>query len=306
MFPLCMELLAFFFVFSNSVVSATDPAFALCDGQRGSIHCGKGTKIRILSANYGRTDGNICPGGNTAARTCRSKRTLTRVKWTCNGYRICHLHASNQLFGNPCVNVSKYLEVKYRCVKKSDGDFKAKQIIAFNAYISKHLTLHRDTPINVVYDAVYYNYGNAYNTHSGFFTAPSGGLYVFTWSSVVSPRKIFDAEILLNGQRRGLGSCNNELNPGYENCANTVPLVLKTGDKVNIRTTTANFLIQNWSSLKAGKFSNILYRFEIRYFKLGFLFLGMNCIFAFTYLHYHVNFTVYYKFFFLRVIGQDH
>ena len=101
-----------------------DPAFALCNGQRGSIHCGEGTKIRILSANYGRTDGDICPGGNTAARTCRSKRTLTRVKWNCNGYRICHLHASNHLFGNPCINVSKYLEVKYRCVKKSDGDLK--------------------------------------------------------------------------------------------------------------------------------------------------------------------------------------
>ena len=143
--------------------------------------------------------------------------------------------------------------MKTFCLRISFCPFVAKQIIAFNAYISKHLTLHRDTPVNVVYDAVYYNYGNAYNTHSGFFTAPSGGLYVFTWSSVVSPRKIFDAEILLNGQRRGLGSCNNELNPGYENCANTVPLVLKTGDKVNIRTTTANFLIQNWSSFKGWK-----------------------------------------------------
>ena len=101
-----------------------DPAFALCNGQKGFIHCGEGTKIKILSANYGRTDGDICPGGNTAARTCRSKTALNRVKWNCNGYRICHLHASNHLFGNPCVNVSKYLEVKYRCVKKSDGDLK--------------------------------------------------------------------------------------------------------------------------------------------------------------------------------------
>ena len=101
----------------------SDPAFALCDGQRGSIHCGEG-KIKILSANFGRTNGDICPGGNTVARTCRSKTALNRVKWNCNGYRICHLHASNQLFGNPCVNVSKYLEVKYRCVKKSDGDLK--------------------------------------------------------------------------------------------------------------------------------------------------------------------------------------
>ena len=151
------------------------------------------------------------------------------------------------------IHVFSIVLMKTFCLRISFCLFVAKQIIAFNAYISKHLTLHRDTPVNVVYDAVYYNYGNAYNTHSGFFTAPSGGLYVFTWSSVVSPRKIFDAEILLNGQRRGLGSCNNELNSGYEKCANTVPLVLKTGDKINIRTTTANFLIQNWSSFKGWK-----------------------------------------------------
>ena len=94
-----------------------DPAFALWYGQRGSIHCGEGTKIKILSANYGRTDGDICPGGNTAARTCRSKTALNRVKWNCNGYRICHLYASNHFFGNPYVNISKYLEVKYRCEK---------------------------------------------------------------------------------------------------------------------------------------------------------------------------------------------
>ena len=131
--------------------------------------------------------------------------------------------------------------------------FTGTQIVAFSAYTSKHLTLHRNTPVNVVYDAVYYNYGNAYNTHSGFFTAPSGGLYIFTWTSLVYPRKIFDAEILLNGHRRGLGNCNNELNPGFENCANTTPLILKTGDKVNIRTTVANYLHGHWSSFKGWK-----------------------------------------------------
>ena len=95
--------------------------------------------------------------------------------------------------------------------------FSGKQIVAFNAYINKHLTLHRNTPVNVVYDAVYYNYGNAYNTHSGFFTAPSGGLYVFTWTSLVTARKIYDAQILVNGQGKGLGNCNNEGNPGLGN-----------------------------------------------------------------------------------------
>ena len=131
--------------------------------------------------------------------------------------------------------------------------FIAKQIIAFNAYISKHLTLHRDTPVNVVYDTVYYNYGNAYNTHSGFFTAPSGGLYVFTWTSLVTARKMYNAQIMVNGQGKGLGNCNNEASPGFENCANTVPLLLKTGDKVNIQTTHANFLFTHWSSFKGWK-----------------------------------------------------
>ena len=121
--------------------------------------------------------------------------------------------------------------------------------MAFNAYTSKHLTLNRRTPINVVYDALYYNHGNAYNPVSGVFTAPSHGLYLFSWASNVAPRKVFDAEILVNGKRKGIGNCNNIDNPGNENCANTVPLVLETGDKVNIRTIVADYLHGGgWSS----------------------------------------------------------
>lgn len=131
--------------------------------------------------------------------------------------------------------------------------FSDRSIIAFSAFISKQLTLHRNTPVNVVYDKVLFNYGNAYNPHSGFFTAPSAGLYIFTWTSLVFPRKIFDAQIVVNGIGKGLGNCNNESNPGIGNCANTVPVVLKAGDKVNIRTTTANYLHQHWSSFKGWK-----------------------------------------------------
>ena len=118
-------------------------------------------------------------------------------------------------------------------------------------YNSKRLTMGRNTPTNVVYDAVYYNHGNAYNPVSGIFTAPSSGLYVFTWSSCVASKKIFDAKILVNGNRKALGGCNNEGGSGNENCANTVPLVLENGDKVNIRTVVANYLHgAGWSSFK--------------------------------------------------------
>ena len=113
--------------------------------------------------------------------------------------------------------------------------------------------LEKHTPVNVVCDTVYYNYGNAYNTHTGIFTAPADGLYVFNWTSLVRSKKIFDVEILVNGERKGLGNCNNEGNPGLENCSTTLPLVLKIGDKVNIRTVYGNYLIRHWSSFKGWK-----------------------------------------------------
>ncbi|XP_062619201.1 uncharacterized protein LOC134280762 [Saccostrea cucullata] len=125
--------------------------------------------------------------------------------------------------------------------------------IAFNAYPTRSLHLNIGSTVNVVYDGVYYNYGNAYNRYTGVFTAPYNGLYVFSWASVVAPNKMFDSEILLNGQRKGLGNCNNLKGQGYENCSRTYPLVLKAGDRVNIRTAGANNLIGFWSSFSGWK-----------------------------------------------------
>ncbi|XP_062580538.1 uncharacterized protein LOC134242466 [Saccostrea cucullata] len=135
----------------------------------------------------------------------------------------------------------------FRLVEPS-GNF-----IAFNAYPTRSLHLNIRSKVNVVYDGVYYNYGNAYNRHTGVFEAPSDGLYVFSWASVVAPRKMFDSEILLNGRRKGLGNCNNLKGQGYENCSRTYPLVLKAGDRVNIRTAGANNLEGLWSSFSGFK-----------------------------------------------------
>lgn len=104
-----------------------------------------------------------------------------------------------------------------------------------------------------MYDGVFYNYGNAYNHHSVAFTAPSAGLYIFTWTITVAPKKLLNVEILVNGHRKGLGNYDSELHSGYENCANNVPLVLKTGDTVIIQTTNENNLLFIWSSFKRWK-----------------------------------------------------
>lgn len=142
-----------------------------------------------------------------------------------------------------------FLTTCYYFIFFSDNSF-----ICFNAYCSTpRLTFPMRTPTNVVYDKFFFNFGNAYNPSNGYFTAPSAGMYIFTWTSVVAPGKMFDAEILLNGKRKGLGNCNNLRGSWYENCANTVPLVLNAGDKVNIRTVTANYLLGLWSSFKGWK-----------------------------------------------------
>lgn len=62
-----------------------------------------------------------------------------------------------------------------------------------------------------------------------------------------------NTELLVNGHGKGVANCHNSYNKGYENCANAVPVVLKKGDKVNIRTTYANSLIRDWSSFKGWK-----------------------------------------------------
>ena len=109
-----------------TLLTFSDQSFALCANQKGFIRCEKGSKIRVKSAVYGRTDNKICPHGITNTRTCRSLTSEMMVKWSCNGYSTCHLHASNEIFGNPCINVSKYLEVTYDCVKDPEENMKGR------------------------------------------------------------------------------------------------------------------------------------------------------------------------------------
>ncbi|XP_062586381.1 uncharacterized protein LOC134247982 [Saccostrea cucullata] len=140
-------------------------------------------------------------------------------------------------------NLTKRISIIENRIGVMEKNLEDKQAVVFNAAISKPvLQLERNTPVNLVYDTVLYQTGNVYNPRNGFFTAPSGGLYVFTWTTMVDSHKICDTELLVNGETKGLGNCNNDLSPGFENCANTIPVVLKTGDEVNIRTTAANYI----------------------------------------------------------------
>nr|CBX41743.1 putative C1q domain containing protein MgC1q94 [Mytilus galloprovincialis] len=62
-----------------------------------------------------------------------------------------------------------------------------KRVVAFTAWLSKTTTL--GTNHAVVYNKLLLNKGNAYNAHTGHFTAPVRGLYLLSASIMASPRK---------------------------------------------------------------------------------------------------------------------
>ena len=51
------------------------------------------------------------------------------------------------------------------------------QVIGFHAYTSTRTTLSGNSSITNHFDLTYYNYNSCYNTSTGIFTAPFGGLY---------------------------------------------------------------------------------------------------------------------------------
>uniref|UniRef100_A0AAY4BRX1 SUEL-type lectin domain-containing protein n=1 Tax=Denticeps clupeoides TaxID=299321 RepID=A0AAY4BRX1_9TELE len=76
--------------------------------------------IRIVTANYGRTDavtcsdgrplGQITPVHGPADRACSFLRR-------CRGKSSCAVQSSNAAFGDPCFGTYKYLNVTYSCVQ---------------------------------------------------------------------------------------------------------------------------------------------------------------------------------------------
>lgn len=81
------------------------------------IKCPTG-KIRIEKAYYGRTGENECTKGTTSTRDCPATIVSDDiVKRMCNDNTTCSVDVSNnQLGGDPCNGIVKYLEVNFTCV----------------------------------------------------------------------------------------------------------------------------------------------------------------------------------------------
>ena len=90
-----------------------------CEGSEVKLWCEEGTVISVIRANYGRISSSVCADTGrhqTWSTRCIQPRTLREVTSRCSsGDSQCSLQVSSQVFGDPCPDTPKYLEVVYTC-----------------------------------------------------------------------------------------------------------------------------------------------------------------------------------------------
>lgn len=107
--------------------------------------------------------------------------------------------------------------------------------VAFFAYIMKSESSPGQHQ-TIIFDEVRTNIGGHYSHHTGGFTSPGHGVYVFTWSLYCSSNGYLFTEIVLNseavsGLYAGAISLGNILSS-----TGVAVLELNQGDEVHIRT----------------------------------------------------------------------
>uniref|UniRef100_A0A8C1Z8L2 SUEL-type lectin domain-containing protein n=1 Tax=Cyprinus carpio TaxID=7962 RepID=A0A8C1Z8L2_CYPCA len=73
--------------------------------------------IKVITANYGRTDHTTCSTGRSFHQLsnvdCFQETSITVI---CDGRKSCSVPALNSVFSDPCVGTHKYLDVSYLCL----------------------------------------------------------------------------------------------------------------------------------------------------------------------------------------------
>ena len=90
----------------------------ICEGYQGTISCAHkpGTVINIAYANYGRRTGaDTCPDSDMYNQYCYAVNSTLIVKSQCESKVSCNIWANNTVFGDPCADTYKYLEVRIHC-----------------------------------------------------------------------------------------------------------------------------------------------------------------------------------------------
>ncbi|BFZ13399.1 hypothetical protein BsWGS_16438 [Bradybaena similaris] len=125
---------------------------------------------------------------------------------------------------------------------------KQRQIVSFTVRTSKNLPYLSESEV-IKFDDVLINNGGAYDAHTGVFTSPVSGVYLFSASILSGFNSTIETTITLNGQhdvsRIYSGAFKNR---GYG--SNTVILNLRKGDEVSVAVFfgNGNYVHGKWST----------------------------------------------------------
>ena len=87
-----------------------------CQDNTLSLVCPEGGVIRVTEATFGRTTASVCPKeGAQATTNCSEPTALQTASRMCNNEHKCVVNVTTSVFGEPCFDVHKYLNVSFKC-----------------------------------------------------------------------------------------------------------------------------------------------------------------------------------------------
>nr|XP_022288044.1 uncharacterized protein LOC111100440 isoform X2 [Crassostrea virginica] len=106
---------------------------------------------------------------------------------------------------------------------------------AFSAYVSVHETdISKDHTIK--FDTIVTNIGSHYNQHSGVFTAPEQGVYVFSWNLYCHSGGYIFSQLVVNSNVVGAMFTSGEGDNALRTTTEIVVVQVNAGDVVYVRT----------------------------------------------------------------------
>ncbi|XP_062578971.1 complement C1q-like protein 3 [Saccostrea cucullata] len=135
-------------------------------------------------------------------------------------------------------------------------------VVAFSSYISTYET-HLTEDHTIKFDKIVTNIGNHYNPHSGLFTAPQHGVYVFTWTLYCARDGFIYSQLVVNSNVVGAMFTTAQGAGNIRASTWIVVVEINKDDVVYIRT------LPNGQSHSGSLYSYINYRSSFNGWKLN-------------------------------------
>lgn len=198
---------------------------------------------------WGQNKREISGTGHIQVRCCRPASQIVKKNWYCL-VRLRHSH-------------DMWISILYGFFF-----FFVDHAIAFYAYLSDRVRspcVHQ----TLIFRTVIANVGGSYNRHSGIFTAPVSGVYVFNWNIYCSFRGDITSELVVNSSRKGGSRSDSRVTNEDHSSNGCIVVNIRKGDVVFIRihpTHTLKGGIISYPGLYESSFSGWLLKWRKKYY----------------------------------------